>query len=428
MRSEGVSNRKLRGLWIARQLPFPLDSGDKVYSAYLSRAVADAGADLTMLGMAPEAPTNAPCDWPIHWVIVPGRPRSKLRSLCHVMPLVAAAHATVAYRSAVSRLLNEAWDFVVFDQYGMGWALAEFRKSSQTTGTAPVIVHVAHDHESSLSAALYRQFRGSWLKRIVLWQNHLKTRALERKVALGSDLIASITENDAALFAIDAPRSSIVVIKPGYCGTRSSRSVITQQVPRHVVMVGSFHWVAKQENLRQFIAVADPLFAQHGIEMHIIGQVPERFATEIRRTVRATFMHGFVENIQSHFEQARIAIVPEAIGGGFKLKILDYIFGGVPVATLTAAAAGLGPELRSAMLCCNDIFSLANSVCALMDDLNELNRMRAEALAKAETLFRWEDRGRALIEAIMATRELTRLRGLARASDAIPAPPSAHRS
>jgi glycosyltransferase involved in cell wall biosynthesis len=193
-------------------------------------------------------------------------------------------------------------------------------------------------------------------------------------------------------------------------------------------MVGSFHWVAKQENLRQFIAVADPLFARHGIEMHIIGQVPERFATEIRRTVRATFMHGFVENIQSHFEQARIAIVPEAIGGGFKLKILDYIFGGVPVATLTAAAAGLGPELRSAMLCCNDIFSLANSVCALMDDLNELNRMRAEALAKAETLFRWEDRGRALIEAIMATRELTRLPGLARASDAIPAPPSAHRS
>jgi polysaccharide biosynthesis protein PslH len=406
MSIDAVAGRKLKGLWICRELPFPFNSGDKVYSAHLLKSVAKAGAELSVLGLAPaEQGAAVPSDWPVRWAVVPGRRRSTLRSLFHVLPLVGAGYATSAYRSAVSRLRTKSWDFVVFDQYGMGWALEQFRGARSNASTAPVLVHIAHDHEASLTASIYKDFRGSWLKRIVLWQNHLKTRALERKVASGSDLITSITDEDARLFAIDAPRSSIVVIKPGYSGTHSNRGAITQQVPRNVVIVGSFSWVAKQENLRRFIAVADRLFCQRGIELHVIGLMPDRFANEIRTTTRAVVLHGYVENMQPHFDRARIAIVPEAIGGGFKLKILDYIFGGVPVATLMVAAAGLDPGLRNAMLCCNDLPSLAASVCARMEDLDDLNRMRTEALAKAEPLFRWEDRGRAFVDAVLAARE-----------------------
>jgi polysaccharide biosynthesis protein PslH len=405
MSLDAVAGHKLKGLWICRELPFPFNSGDKVYSAHLLKSVAKAGTELSVLGLAPAEPGAVPSDWPVRWAVVPGRRRSTLRSLFHVLPLVGAGYATSAYRSAVSGLRTEPWDFVVFDQYGMGWALEQFRGAHLKASTAPVLVHIAHDHETSLTASIYKDFRGSWLKRIVLWQNHLKTRVLERKVASGSDLITSITEDDARLFAIDAPRSSIVVIKPGYSGTHSNRGAITQQVPRNVVIVGSFSWVAKQENLRRFIAVADRLFFQRGIELHVIGLMPDRFANEIRTTARAVVLHGYVEHMQPHFDRARIAIVPEAIGGGFKLKILDYIFGGVPVATLIAAAAGLDQGLRNAMLCCNDLPSLAASVCARMEDLDDLNRMRTEALAKAEPLFRWEDRGRAFIDAVLAARE-----------------------
>jgi glycosyltransferase involved in cell wall biosynthesis len=395
--------RRLKGLWICRELPFPFNSGDKMYSAQLLKSVAEAGVELTVVGLAPIEPKAVPSDWPVRWIVVRGRRRSTLRSLFHVLPLVSAGYATPAYRATVSQLRTTAWDFVVLDQYGMGWALPEFQR--QDSGPAPLVVHIAHDHEATLTASIYRNYRGSWLKRLVLWQNHLKTRALERQLASGSDLITSITEDDARLFAVDAPHSSIVVLKPGYSGASSDRSAITQRVPRHVVIVGSFIWVAKQQNLMQFIALADQLFAQNGIELHVIGSVPEKLAREIRAGARAVVLHGFVDDLQPHLDQARMAVVPEAIGGGFKLKILDYIFGGVPVATLSVATAGLDAELRATMLCCNDPRSLVAAVCARIDDFDELNRMRTEALSKAQSLFRWEDRGRQFIEALSALRE-----------------------
>ena len=35
---------------------------------------------------------------------------------------------------------------------------------------------------------------------------------------------------------------------------------------------------------------------------------------------------GFVEDLETIFRSVRIGIVAERIGGGFKLKTLDYIF------------------------------------------------------------------------------------------------------
>ena len=62
-----------RGLWITRALPFPLDTGDRIYTAQLMRAVAQAGAELTVTGFAPDAPHTAPVEWPtvrpIRWAV-----------------------------------------------------------------------------------------------------------------------------------------------------------------------------------------------------------------------------------------------------------------------------------------------------------------------------------------------------------------------
>lgn len=64
-----------RGLWIARELPFPLDSGDRIYSGHLMRAVAEAGVDLTVTGFASEPVAAPPVEWPVFWRRVPGTRR-----------------------------------------------------------------------------------------------------------------------------------------------------------------------------------------------------------------------------------------------------------------------------------------------------------------------------------------------------------------
>ncbi|MFM9916815.1 MAG: glycosyltransferase [Rhizobacter sp.] len=406
-----------RGLWITRSLPFPLDTGDRIYSARLMRSLADAGADLTVIGFAPTLIDAVPVDWPLRWRVVPGRPHGTLRSLVSAMPLVAASHATAAYRKQIDALSAEDWDFVVFDQYGTGWALPAFVRR-HVAGGGPVLVHVAHDHEASVYASLVRGFKGPLLKRLGLWQNGLKTGALERRIARSVDLVTAITEEDAARFAADAPRTASVVLTPGYSGSVSNRVIVDADVPRNVVMVGNYNWVAKSENLRQFVQAADAAFFEHGITLHVIGSMPDALASEIRASTHATVLHGFVDDIAPHFASARLAVVPEEIGGGFKLKFLDYIFGRVAIASLTHATAGLPDEIRCAMICRDDLPGLVQAIVDHIDDTAGLSKLQQSALAAAQARYRWEDRGHALLDAIQR---------LVRRPSAAARPPSATR-
>ena len=111
-------------------------------------------------------------------------------------------------------------------------------------------------------------------------------------------------------------------------------------------------------------------------------------------------MHGFVDDVEPYFRNARMALVPEVIGGGFKLKFLDYVFGRMPVVTLNDAAAGVPAAVRDAMLGCADLDELVRTVVERIDDLPTLARLQREALDAARTTFDWSDRGRALLRAV----------------------------
>ena len=397
----------MKGLWIARSLPFPMNTGDRIYSAELMRSVARAGAQLTVVGFAPEEPGVVPVDWPMSMQAVPGKPHGTLRALLSAMPLVAAAHATPAFRHRIDELASEDWDFVVFDQYAMGWAIAPFLRR-RGAGRRPLLVHVAHDHEASVYASLVRGLQGSTVKRVGLWQNWLKTMALERRIARSVDLLTAITPQDAELFRRDANGTAIVVMTPGYAGRAAPPRADIACAPRNVLMVGNYRWVAKAENLRKFVAAADAAFHAHDITLHVVGSMPDGLAEELRRQARATVLHGFVDDLEPLMANARIAAVPEEIGGGFKLKFLDFAFGRVPVATLDGVTAGLPMELRDALVCRPTLKALVQAIVEVVDDDVRLNAMRDAAFEAAQRRFDWADRGRELMSAVVALRSKDR--------------------
>jgi glycosyltransferase involved in cell wall biosynthesis len=228
--------------------------------------------------------------------------------------------------------------------------------------------------------------------------NYRKVRALERKVVSSVDLITAITDEDAAALTPAYGRS--LTLTPGHTGWRAPPRVIDASVPRRVIIVGSFRWVMKQENLTRFVEIADPIFHDNDIALDVVGDVPEQLLATLRPRCKATQFHGFVDDIVPYMSRARIAVVPELIGGGFKLKFLDYIFARVPVATLVGAAAGLAPQLRQHMICTDDLHALVMQIVRNMEAIDALNEMQDRAFAAAEALFRWEERGQQLRHAI----------------------------
>lgn len=390
---------QMKCLWIGRYMPYPLDAGAKVYSAKLAEALATAGASVRFLGFG--APTTGPRDCGVDYVPVGGDPRSQMAAMFSRLPIAAAIDSTNAYRDLLEEQLCAEWDAIVFDGYGTGWALPRclaYVREQKVRRT--VLVHVSHNHEAAVWAAMAREARGSPARRFVLWQNALKVRALERKVVANVDLVSAICDEDLAALQVALPREQTVTLTPGYAGPILSERFIGEWTPRRVAIVGSFRWQPKQENLARFVECADPIFERHGIALDIVGDVPSELLTSLQARCRATTFHGFVDDMAPLLNQARMAIVPELIGGGFKLKFLDYFFTRVPVATLTAAAAGLPAPLRELMFAEATLEALVASIVANIDRVDRLNQLQDRAFHVARTLFRWEDRGVRLKHAI----------------------------
>lgn len=392
----------MRCLWIAREIPFPANSGDRIYTAQMVRAFGQANGGVTLVGIADQATGAAPPDdAEVKWVSVGGGRHGLLRSLLSSYPLVAAMHATPAYAAKLDELFAQPWDVIVFDHYGSGWALQRYLASP--LGRAPGrarIAYVAHNHEENVLRAVAADSDAGLFKRLGFWQNYLKTRAMERYMVRSVDLVSAITQEDADSFAAQCRGLATIVLTPGYNGPVSEARTIGPATPRHVLMVGSFQWAAKQENLRQFLRIADPVFARNNIVFDVVGSMPEALRAELAPTLSATRLHGFVDDPAPLFDSARMALVPEAIGGGFKLKFLDYLFRRLPVATLADAAAGLPAQLRAAMIQADTLTALTGAIVAAIDGTEQLNALQQRAFVEAGSLFRWRDRGVSLRDAL----------------------------
>ena len=65
------------------------------------------------------------------------------------------------------------------------------------------------------------------------------------------------------------------------------------------------------------------------------------------------------------------------LGGGFKLKVMDYAFERLPIFGLRDALAGTTPEEQSAMFLAESIEGLAKTIVENIDNLDNLNRNQA---------------------------------------------------
>jgi len=393
-------SNQMRCIWIARYIPYPLDQGAKVYSANLAQSLADSGVFVRFIGFGdgsalPDAAAS------VEWLAVPGNKRSKAVAACSRWPIAAAIDATRAYGSLLEVQLREPWDAVVLDGYGTGWALDRcLAYRNESRARRPVLVHVSHNHEEILWGAMAREARGSSLKRLALRRNANKVSTLERRIVRNVDLLTTITDEDRRSLGAGLDQNRSLSLTPGYTGWIAGERRITAATPRRVIIMGSFQWVVKQENLARFVEVADPLFYEHKIGLDIVGDVPQALLSTLRARCRATCFHGFVTDAAPYFARARIAVVPESIGGGFKLKFLDYIFGRVPVAMVSQAAAGLPEELQRTMLSNDNLAGLIGDIVSHIDRLDELNRRQERAFALGKAQFKWSDRGERFRQAI----------------------------
>ena len=213
-------------------------------------------------------------------------------------------------------------------------------------------------------------------------------------------LVVALTESDRRNLLPAAPSQRSVLIPPGFTGPSRASRVIDAAVPRHLVMLGSVQWIAKQMNLAAFLQVADPAFAAAGITLDIVGDVAAEFRAEWMPKVKATRFPGFAADVDAALDRARMGLLVDSIGGGFKLKVLSYLQTRTPVAALTGSFEGIPDAVARHFLVAPDAERLTAAIVAAIDDLPRLNAMQDAALLAAQGQFDWMENGRRFVAAL----------------------------
>ena len=392
----------MKCLWVTQTDPEPRHNGQLIYSGGLIDVVGASGARIDVVGaMRPGGvPRNFDRDARLRWFLAEQKPRPLWHTLLSSLPNVADRNWTPQLQNLLEgRLAEDGWDVVVFDSLSAGWALAPVLRRYSRDSRRPRLVYIAHNHEESVRRQVANEHPDP-LRRRILLRDAAKVARLEQAMVRAADAVTAITPEDRDRFLADHPGCEIVVITPGYDGGYVGQRHISERQPRRAVIVGSFDWIVKRLNLEQFLAAADAMFASHNAELQVIGSAHEAFLRRVRRRYAATQFTGTVPSPQSLMQEARIALVPELHGGGFKLKVLDYVFNRLPILALKGSVAGMPLQHEDSILLYRDYRELAAGVLQVIDDYDRLNRLQDRAYTLCRDRFDWASRGRQLLQAI----------------------------
>jgi glycosyltransferase involved in cell wall biosynthesis len=392
----------VRCLWITRLVPYPpFQGGDAIYSARLIESLAATGVEVTVLchdqggGAPPEIPG-------VRWVVVPMRDRRRILSLASRDPALVFRFSTPNLASALADLLEEqTWDAVVVDNIAVAGTVRRWFADRRASRPA-TLVHVSHNHEETIRRQLADMTPWRSPTRFALRLDARKSASVERRLVKMSDLVTTNTMVDADLFRERTPDQRYLVLSPGYDRSRVELRTIDRETPRRVVVLGSYGWVAKQLNLWRFLKAAAKPLARAGIGIDVVGWAPDDVVAKFREAFPTVAVSGSVETVSPYLTGARIGIVAEEIGGGFKHKVLDYVFNRVPVAALAGSVAGVPLVPGDSMLEFADMTSLVEGIIEMIDDVSRLDAIQQAAFSACDGQFDWMDRGRALAGTLAA--------------------------
>lgn len=165
--------------------------------------------------------------------------------------------------------------------------------------------------------------------------------------------------------------------------------------------VGSFSHSPNREAIRIFITETFPKIRAMlpTVEFVIAGKNPPRELT--MRAGRGVTFVGFVDSLQSFFEQCTVVVIPLKSGGGIKIKTLEALAAGAAVISTSIGAEGTGAIDGEHIVIRDDSDAFAAAVIAVLQDPRCARRLGDAAhklMRKRFSTAAWRRRFRAVAD------------------------------
>ncbi len=328
----------MRILWVATKPPWPPIDGGRLLVDGTLRALAAAGARLTLVvpdgGVdrpAVEAALDGVCE--LHWVAARRRSvaAAVFAGLSQRLPLSVARHALPAVRAAVDQLCRERrFEVLHAEQLQAFWA------TSGTAGSLLPRVLRAQNVESDLW--LQAASRKALLAPVMAWEGR-RLAAWEGASVAAADLTLALTGEDSQRLAKLAGGGRLEVLAAPFAERLPAAERVLPGAPA-IVLLGSAGWLPNRLAGEHFVRTVWPRLRQRlpRAELHVFGDLP------LAGGAPALHLHPPLVDSRQAFAPGSILVVPLRIASGVRMKILEAWARGVPVVASPAAARGLRVE------------------------------------------------------------------------------------
>jgi len=377
-----------RTLFVTRYYPFPKRTGALIYTSHLialfgrlSKSIDIVGShypDLLTRDAAKEKSTSPNGDYFFHPVrLIPmARVIPMAKVLISSLTSVAWPHATQKNVDNLCRCLERGPELIVLDHAGAIWA---FREIAQYLSAFPKtrLIYCTHNDEVATRLSQIDFHPKGILRSVAVLVDVAKIAFWERRLFPLTHIVTTITPEEASAYARRGVETT--VIRPAYEGEVLATRSIDGDTPRQVCICGSFLWSAKRQNLEAFLAANHDYLRDNGIPVVVVGNMTEDFRRRIQNQWPEAIVVGRVPSIAPYLRSSRLGLLVDESGGGFKLKILDYVFNRLPIAGLLQAAAGVPLEAGNNSLLCDDMKEIGPLIKETIDDFQKLNALQNNA-------------------------------------------------
>ena len=250
-------------------------------------------------------------------------------------PYIATRFRLKAFAALLDQLLMETtFDLIQLEGPYMGYYIPQIRARCNTR-----ISLRAHNVEHLIWLRKARN-ESNPLKRWYLRNMSARLKKYELEVAESVDLLVPISPADETHFHQQGIRKPVITIPAGL-SLEHYRFTSLPGEPT-LFFIGALDWMPNQEGLAWFLQTTFEKLALKvpSLRFHVAGRnAPDHFVQKLNHP--QIQFHGEVEDAASFMEEYRVMVAPLLTGSGIRIKILEGMAMGRPIATTPVGIEGI---------------------------------------------------------------------------------------
>jgi len=357
-------------LQLCKKFPFPLKDGESIAVTYLSKAMVNRGADITLLAMNTTK----------HYTSIESLPKEfNHYQAIHTVDLDNSIKPIEAFKNLFSKdsfhvkrfvsdrfkdklieiLKTETFDVVQLETLYLAPYISTIKEYSDA-----IITMRAHNVEFEIWERITENTK-FLPKKWYLGHLTQKLKKFELENLNSYDYLISVSERDLKLFKKLGYKNGAMASPIGL-DLNNYKAIQTQE--KGISFIGALDWMPNLEGLEWFLQNVWPKLSQRlpNVKFHIAGRnTPDHIKN---LNIKNVEVHGEVPDAIKFIDRYPVMVVPLFSGSGMRVKILEGMALSKIIVSTTLGAEGIGVRDLEEILIADD----ADTFCDKIVDAFEL--------------------------------------------------------